>query len=59
MKIAVGCDPNAELLIYVVNYFHHLVQTDPVMLHLFRIQQHLIFPDIASQYGYLRYSARR
>ena len=38
---------------------HHFAQCHAVMAHPFRVQLHLIFLDVAAQYGYLCHTARR
>ena len=47
------------VLVHVAGNFHHFAQRHTVVFHAFGMQQYLIFFDVASQNGHLRYAAGR
>ena len=51
--------PAVGVLVHVAGNFHHFAQRHTVMFHAFGMQQYLIFFDVASQNGHLRYAAGR
>ena len=48
----------SHIAVHVLQGFHELVEANTVVTHLFRMNQHLIFFDVAAQYGDLCHSAQ-